>query len=438
MSTALAIASVTYVLKDLLNNGLIDQDITGAVGGNVSVTALPPDRIETGASTEGSQLNLFMYQATPNPGWRNHALPAHNARGDRTTYPPLALDLHYLLCAYGAEELHPEILLGYGMQLLHETPVLTRDAIRASLAPAAVNSSGLPPNLQALSTSNLAEQIELIKITPETLNTEELSRLWSAFGAKYRPNAAYKITVVLIESTRSTKAALPVQSRKIFFVVPFKQPHIEKIASRATPNSPVATDQKVLSHHLLVISGRLLKKAVVGVNIDGIKVTPAPAFLEDTQITIPIPATLGAGIHGVQVVHQELMGSPPVPHEGTLSNVAAFVLCPRITALSVTGVSGSSFVSATINLSVTPAIFPGQQATLLLNEITGDAVPLAYSFQLPAASFLSPPGAQANISIPVAGVQAGTYLVRIRVDGAESPLLADATGNWSHPNITLP
>ena len=32
MSTALAIASVTAVLKDLLNNGLIDHDITTTVG----------------------------------------------------------------------------------------------------------------------------------------------------------------------------------------------------------------------------------------------------------------------------------------------------------------------------------------------------------------------------------------------------------------------
>ena len=42
MSTALAIASVTYVLKDLLNNGLIDHDVSSAVG-NVVVTTLPPE-----------------------------------------------------------------------------------------------------------------------------------------------------------------------------------------------------------------------------------------------------------------------------------------------------------------------------------------------------------------------------------------------------------
>src|SRR5690349_19913580 len=111
MSTALAIASVTYVLKDLLNTGLTKQDITGTIGGNVTVTALPPDRIDAGNTTENNQLNLFMYQATFNSGWRNQALPSLNSRGERIQNPPLALDLHYLLTAYGSEELHHEILL---------------------------------------------------------------------------------------------------------------------------------------------------------------------------------------------------------------------------------------------------------------------------------------------------------------------------------------
>src|ERR1043165_2338880 len=127
MSSALAIAGVTLCLKDLLNDGLINHDITGTTGVTVAVTSLPPDRIviEDGQS----QLNLFMYQTSFNQGWRNEGQPAFNSRGERISNPPLALDLHYLLTAYGGAELHSEILLGYGMQLLHETPVLPRDAI---------------------------------------------------------------------------------------------------------------------------------------------------------------------------------------------------------------------------------------------------------------------------------------------------------------------
>src|SRR5579871_6638942 len=133
MSTALAIASVTYVLKDLLNNGIIDADVSSSVAGDIKVTALPPDRIDATADNEQNQLNLFMYQATPNQGWRNEGYPRLDSQGNRIGNPPLALDLHYLLTAYSVSELHSEILLGYGMQLLHEMPVLIRDDIRTSL-----------------------------------------------------------------------------------------------------------------------------------------------------------------------------------------------------------------------------------------------------------------------------------------------------------------
>src|SRR6202008_88230 len=124
----------SFILVDLLNNGLIDRDVSSTGVGDVSVTAWPPDRVDAGASNRQSQLNLFLYNVTQNQGWRNVGLPARDSRGVRIDNPPLALDLHYLLTAYGAEQLHAEILLGYGMQLFHETPILTRDAVRRSLS----------------------------------------------------------------------------------------------------------------------------------------------------------------------------------------------------------------------------------------------------------------------------------------------------------------
>ena len=72
MSSALAIAAVTAALKDLLNDGLLNHDLSPI--GSFSVTALPPDRVEVNQN-EPNQLNLFLYQVTPNPGWRNHGLP---------------------------------------------------------------------------------------------------------------------------------------------------------------------------------------------------------------------------------------------------------------------------------------------------------------------------------------------------------------------------
>ncbi|GJQ57401.1 MAG: DUF4255 domain-containing protein [Candidatus Scalindua sp. AMX11] len=438
MSTALAIASVTHVLMDLLNNGLIDQDITSAIGTNVTVTALPPDRIDTTPANEQSQLNLFMYQTTPNLGWRNVGLPSRDVQGERVINPPLAIDLHYLLTAYGAHGLHTDILLGYGMQLLHETPVLVRDAIRRSLTVTSVSGGGLLPlALRALATSELAEQVEQIKITPESLNTEEISKLWTAFQAKFRPTAAYKASVILIQSRRSTKSALPVRGRKLY-VEPFNQPVIEKIKSQATSSAPIIEDQQILPGYNLIIEGRNLRSDTVHINMSGIEVTPAVEDVSDTQIIIPLPASLSAGVHGVQVVHRILMGSPPVPHRGVESNVAAFVLHPQIIG---TIIANSSEVALTVN----PAVGETQRVVLLLNEYNpiplnppADVPPLSYSFHAPPMALLSPPAPTENIAIPISGVSAGVYLVRVQVDGAESPLRYDPAGQYDRPQVTIP
>ncbi|MEW6732884.1 MAG: DUF4255 domain-containing protein [Acidobacteriota bacterium] len=451
MSTALALASVTAVLKDLLNNGLIDHNV-GASIGEIIVSALPPDRIDALDSEKKSRLNLFMYQVTTNAGWRNVGLPSRNGNGDRISNPPLALDLHYLLTAYGAEEFHGEILLGYGMQLLHETPVLTRAAIRRSLAPPSfvVGGSSLPPEMQALFTSGLAEQVEQIKISPQALTTEEISRMWSAFQAKYRPTAVYQVSVVLIESRQSTKSALPVKARNIY-VVPFKQPVIEQIKSQAKSGDPIVSDQPILEGYNLVIVGRQLRGEDTVVNIGGMEVKPADSDISDSQIIVTIPATLQAGVCGVQVIHRLLLGLPPLPHKSIESNIAAFVLRPRIIepiAISNLQGTGSEPRSATLNINVKPAIGDAQRVVLLLNEFRPPASPpspivsdlQSYSFiaasRIPLSPPIGPPGASENIIIPISGVKAGSYLVRIQVDGAESPLEA-TTEQYDKPLLQI-
>ena len=52
------------------------------------------------------------------------------------------------------------------MHLLHERPVLDRAAIRRALDPSPLDVSMLPPAFQALVASDLADQVEQIKITP--------------------------------------------------------------------------------------------------------------------------------------------------------------------------------------------------------------------------------------------------------------------------------
>ena len=200
MDSALAIASVTAVLKNLLEDGLVDRGVIASIGSDATVSALPPDRITVG-SEERAQLNLFLYQVSPHTGLRSSERSSAAGKNAPRTAAPLALDLYYLLSAYGAQDYQGEILLGYALQLLHETPALKREAIRAALAAQSATGDGriVPPTLAALAASSLADQLEQITVSPQFLNTEELARLWSAVQAHLRPSAVYKVSLVLIE-----------------------------------------------------------------------------------------------------------------------------------------------------------------------------------------------------------------------------------------------
>ena len=449
MSNALGIAAVTAVLKDLLNNGVIANDLNGVVG-QVTVSALPPDRITAPATgTQTSQLNIFLYQVLANTGWATVGLPARNGAGERISNPPLALNLRYLLTAYGARDFDAEILLGYAMQLLHETPGLGRDAIRTALsAPSPVTGEELPDPFTALAAADLADQFEQLKISPIYLDTEEVYRLWSAMQAHYRPSMAYEVTAVLIQSTRPTRSALPAR-RYHLDVVSFRQPVVERVLSQAGPNEPILANAPILPGHRLVIEGQQLRGAFTRVQLGGLAtpVEPAPAEVTDRRITVTLPGTLRAGVQGFQVVHLLEIGELRELRRGVESNVAAFVLRPRILRrpddtddITVTDPVNAEdgTRSATVTVRLAPPVFREQKLALFLNEIgaPADRPARAYSFRDPPWTL---PGDQSDtIAFPVRGVLPGTYVARVQVDGAESPLQSTAAdAPFSRPRVTV-
>jgi hypothetical protein len=439
VSNALAIAAVTAVLRDLLQDGIIDHDITGALG-DVSVTAVAPELVPAADDHTLNQINLFMYSVSPNLGWSQSALPSRNGRGERLTNPPLALDLHYLLTVYGAGNFHAEILLGYAMQLLHETPILTRDAIRRALAPPAPVGGGvLPTALQTLSAATLADQVESIRITPHYMDNEQMSNLWSSLQTRYRPSMAYQVSVVLIESERSTRPTLPVQNYNLY-AQPFRQPTIEQVLSSRGVSLPI------LAGDALVLTGTQLRGDDTRVKVGEFEVTPTIANLSDTRIQIQPPAALQAGVQGLQVVQYALIGTPEVPHRGVESNVVAFVLHPVITQDDNTdpnspyhitvsnSTTANSLASADVEVEFAPPAGQSQRVILLLNEFNPptDRPPRAYSFIAPTRTADTD-----TITFAVSGLLPGTYLVRVQIDGAPSSLRQNGAGQFFRPQVTL-
>ncbi|MBE8968997.1 DUF4255 domain-containing protein [Nostocales cyanobacterium LEGE 12452] len=422
MSNVLSIAAVTAVLKVLLENGLVSDPIAASVG-DVIVTALPPDRISVEAD-ERAQINLFLYQVTQNRNvdWVSQEFRSRHSRingNPRSQTPPLALDLHYLLTAYGAKDFQAELLLGYAMHLLHKTPAITSDIIENTLINASTTntSSAFSQAVASVSVSDLAEQIGQIKLTPEFFNMEETSKLWSALQTHYRPSATYLASMVLIESSNDKSES--------FYMMPLSQPNIEQVIA------PAKAEQMIVAGTTLVIRGKRLRGEITRVRFGNTETLLVPQEVKETQISLLVPPDLYASVQGVQVVHLT-MGNTGQTNHLVESNVAAFVLHPTITAF-VTQVenSGDNLRAAEITVKFQPKVGKAQRVVLLLNEVSGDN-PVAYSF------LVAPPTQDTDaIAIPVKNVKPGTYIVRARVDGAESPLQKNEFGEYDSPQVTI-
>jgi hypothetical protein len=425
MSNALAIAATTATLRDLLQTGMTALDVDDALGSNVLVSVDAPDVALRDSEVAGadSRLNVFLYNVARNSGYSGNLPAARDARGERTGNPVLGLDLYYLLTAYGVDDYQSEMLLGGAIQVLHDTPALGRDAIRDALDPA--THPGLPAQLQA---AGLADQFEYLKVTPVPMPSDEISRLWPAFNSPYRPSAAYVVSVVLIESTRSTRSTLPVAQR-IIRAVPFRDLRIDRVVSLAGAHVPIDGTST------LRILGRNIGANDISVWINNIDVTAAvdPLTRSAGEIRVALaaaPAGLHPGIAGVQLVQPIMLGEPEAPHEGFASNVATFVLAPTITPTVAAG---------SIDVTCTPPIAAGQRVRLLLNQSDAapGAVPRAYSFSAPAGNGVVPPAIETGlVNIPISGVTPGAYVVRLQVDGAQSAL-GMVAGRYATPGVVL-
>ena len=71
----------------------------------------------------------------------------------------------------------------------------------------------VPADPQGRKAIDLADQVELVKITPQYLSSDELSRLWTAMQARYRPTMVYQVSTILIQGKRAIRKALPVLAR---------------------------------------------------------------------------------------------------------------------------------------------------------------------------------------------------------------------------------
>ena len=409
MSSALAMAGVSAVLQYYLTN--LYTPLATLFGGTVKVSAKAPDMVQE-AFTAGSpenQVNLFLHQVTHNAGWRNQDQPSVGPDGmTRLSNPPLALDLHYLLTAYGSEDWQAEALLGFALLMLHENPVLTRHDISHAITQLPTNDPSNPLSAP-LGAVGLADQIEMLKITPSTLGREEMAWLWTALKADYRPTFPFQVSVVLIEPQSPSIAPLPVLQRQIT-VEPDLTPFPNIIAVTPPGGQPATALGDIVTvtgGHLLNATGVVLNNSLRGIQQTLPPLSPATNnSLQFQPPDLNAPAELAAGIYDLAV-------QVPIAAGPTATNSLPFAIRPSIDTWAPGGPIASGNTVLTVPCS--PFVQPGQEVFLII----GDQLAVANAFTTPTNS--------PSFTYPNLQPTGGPVRARVRVDGIESRIVDRTT-----------
>lgn len=169
-------------LGDLNIIGDVTDSLVGLLT-DFDVTLDSPANLNTGGEGQFARVNLFLYEVLENAFSKNQNRITQN-NGDQQ-YPPLALDLFYLLTPYASDPLSAQRVLSHAMRVFYDHSIIRAAELAESLR---------------LTVEQLA-----INLVP--LPLEELTRIWNALQTPYRLSVSYEVRVVLIESEIVTTPA---------------------------------------------------------------------------------------------------------------------------------------------------------------------------------------------------------------------------------------
>lgn len=404
MSNPLAIAAVTATLRNLLIEGFSADGFDD----NVNVTTQSLDKARGTNTNLGSQVNLFLYQTQISAAWRNMDMPGQVKPGE-SGFAPLALNLYYLLTAYGPDNddvsLLGHQLLGRAMSILHDHPILDAAQIEA-----------------ALPLNDLHRQLERVRIIPQSLSVEDISKLWMTFQTQYRTSTVYEVSVVLIESKRPTHTPLPVLQRgsadQGVDVTASGTPFLQEV--RFANRKPAAE----LGDRLMLVGEQLDSGDTLRVQLNH-PLLKIPLLLEplperkatELQVQLPSPTDKPevavdwlAGFFTLSLRVER----PNLPAWTT--NEISLKLAPRVSITAPVAASAGAIPEApngdvSITLTCMPQVRPEQRVILLF----GDRQVAAQSIAA-ATDAMTP----TTLTFVVLGAVPGTYTLRLRVDGVDS------------------
>jgi hypothetical protein len=181
MSSYMVVADVSDKLRSILWEAFNADPLVRSIVGSEAAIVLtnPTETVRDSAN----RLSLWLYQITENEFMKNQPMQRaeRSDRHDQLQFPPLALNLFYLVTPFTPSGRSDHVLLAKAMQTLYDnaiTPLQT-------------------PN-------DVAEELRIVLCR---LSLEELTRIWEALREPYRLSICYQVRVTTIESERRPEYA---------------------------------------------------------------------------------------------------------------------------------------------------------------------------------------------------------------------------------------
>lgn len=180
MSSSTVIGDVTLTLQELLK---AEQSPGGLF--SVSVKSPADETVEP----LKPKINLFLFRVEESEFARNAEWEAVGT--DALQYPPLALNLFYMMTPFIEDKLDEQRIFGEALRVFYDNSIIDPASLKGVL-------------------ENSAEEL---KIDLCRFTMEQLTQIWSAFGKPYRLSIVYQIRMVLIDSLieRATRRVLEQQ-----------------------------------------------------------------------------------------------------------------------------------------------------------------------------------------------------------------------------------
>jgi hypothetical protein len=392
----LAFASVTATISYILEE--VNRDIPG-----IRISTKPLDAIDVQNPVNG--LNIFLYLVSPTTSVDAVDTLVIDKAGRPTNNPSLSLDLHYIITATSSEneDLIAQKILASAMRVLNNHPVLGRDLIRKAVR-----------NKEGLEFSDLADQIDDVRLALNPLSIKDLTEIWSKFpNANFRSSIAYTAQVVILDSKIVEELPGIIASIDQSHIVQLKSPSIDRIDPQVLEYAPDA--------RMAIIGNNLKGPAVYvefGGNVSSMQVRPAD--ISDMRVMVGLPTDIEPGMLTVRINHrlrhvnekeEQIIGKRSILQ----SNSSPFVLAPRILAPRQGRVARGN----DLEVEFEPPVSREKAVIVYLGDSAFPASPTKSS-----KSMVDSKVGRVKFTVPE-DTPLGLYLLRVAVDGATSLLMTD-------------